>query len=351
MLRNLPLLLLLGCSGFPSPGPSQNPQKSVADVFEEVQSSVVTLVTSSRDVDPETKAGLTSVAGLGSGVLISKDGKILTAAHVVQTADLVYALFTDGTKRRVKILASDTRKDLALVQTVRTPPDSAHVAALADSDKTRVGDRIFVVGAPRGITHTLTVGHVSAKRKPEDQIKTLFDAELIQTDAAINQGNSGGPMFDMLGRVVGIVSHIVSASGGSEGLGFAISANVARRRMLESPPFWSGIESVVLTGALAEMFNLPEGRSGILVQRVARHSPAAKIGLRGGVIQAKIGDEELLLGGDVILSLGGIPMGKPDSYARARKLLIESKPGDKAVLEVLRAGTVQRVALPLRDPD
>ena len=140
----------------------------------------------------------------------------------------------------------------------RIVPESVKPLVLADSDKVRVGDEVFVIGAPMNYAHSLTVGHVSARRVPEDLFGGIDPVELLQTDAAINEGNSGGPMFNMDGEVIGVVSHILSKSGGSQGLGFVVTSNMARLEMLEKKPFWSGMDGFQLNESWAAIFNLPQ---------------------------------------------------------------------------------------------
>ena len=116
-----------------------------------------------------------------------------------------------------------------------------------------------MVGAPLGITHTLTVGHLSARHKPNATFSGMLTAEFFQTDAAINRGNSGGPMFNLKGEVIGIVSYNLSQGGGSDGLGFAVTSNMTRRLLLDEPSVWSGLDGYLLTGEAARAFNLPVG--------------------------------------------------------------------------------------------
>jgi S1-C subfamily serine protease len=314
-------------------------QGSLSQVFKRVDPAVVVIRTSERveAAMPGVPTGVVlSVAGVGSGVLVSVDGKVVTAAHVVQTADRVDVEFTDGTVVQARIVASDTAADVALLQLERVPPHIAP-ARFGDSDKTEVGDQVFIVGAPLGITHTLTVGHVSARRQPKATYAGLVATELFQTDAAINRGNSGGPMFDMNGDVIGIVSHMVSVSGGSEGLGFVVTSNMARRLLLEERSVWHGLDGYLLTGELAHAFNLPT--AGLLVQRVAHGSPAERLGLRGGRYTIAINDERLLIGGDVIVAVEGIALAETDAYERVRRrLLVIRESGDLMHLSVMRDG-------------
>jgi serine protease Do len=311
--------------------------ETLSKIFKRVDPSVVVIRTEHEHVVTGPKMQLASLPGLGSGVLISADGKIITASHVVQTADAIRVEFESGEVIPAKVLSSDPSADVALLQLEKVPPKVV-VAKLGDSDVAEVGDPVFIVGAPVGMGHTLTVGHVSARRSPPTLHGGLSRSEFFQTDAAINQGNSGGPMFNMAGEVIGIVNHIISKSGGFEGLGFVVTSNLARRLLLERHPFWSGVEGFLLSGDLARVFNVPQ-KAGLLVQRVAANSPAAKIGLRAGTMAAVIEGEPLIVGGDVVLEVQGVPMiAEGGSYPVIRDRLTELRPGDKVTIVVLRDG-------------
>lgn len=276
-------------------------------------------------------------------MLIDDEGHILTAAHVVQTADLVEVEFTDGTKTTAAIIVSDPDKDVALLKLDRIP-HGIKPAKLGDSDKVHVGDEIFVIGAPYGFTHTLTVGHISARRPSSADTMGRVEAETFQTDAAINKGNSGGPMFNRRGEVIGVVSHILSQSGGSDGLGFAVTSNAAATALFEERMAWTGMSGIVLTGELAAAMNIPQS-SGYLVQKVAANSPAARIGLRPSKIHAQIDGRNLLIGGDIILSLDGIEIssGMMDEFHQKKAKM---KHGALVSLRVLRSGNVVEIRTP-----
>ncbi len=215
-------------------------------------------------------------------------------------------------------------------------PRGALVATLGDSDRAQIGEPVFIIGAPYGIGHTLSAGHITGRHEADTVYHDLAKAEFLQTDAAINQGNSGGPMFDMRGHVIGIVSHIISKSGGFEGLGFVVTTKMARRMLLEAPSFWTGMSALLLTDKLARVLNLPQPR-GLLVQRVADGSAAAVIGIRGGTTKATIAGKELILGGDIILESVGIPMVDDASRQRIRDALGHLK-GLLVLLSLLWAG-------------
>jgi S1-C subfamily serine protease len=309
----------------------------LTDVYKRVQGSVVVIETEQKDLDTALPGQLVSVGGLGSGVLISRDGKILTAAHVVQAADRIVVHFLSGEQIPARVLSSEPAADLAVLQLERKPA-SAQVAAVGDSDRVEVGDEIFIVGAPLGITYSLTVGHISARRQTDDLFGGFLPTEQFQTDAVINEGNSGGPMFNMEGEVIGVVSYMISESGGFEGLGFVITSNMATRLLLEERRLWSGFQGRVLRGDLARIFNLPQ-ESGVLVEIVAERSIAKAVGLQGGTVKATIAEEELIVGGDVILEVMGIPFDE-NERERIRNRFQALKSGDEMVLKVLRAGRI-----------
>jgi S1-C subfamily serine protease len=326
----------------PAPAAAADEMPPLREVFARVDPAVVEIRTMETDVPPPP--GMSQPAALqslGSGVMITKEGRILTAAHVVQTADQIEVRLQSGEILAAHVVSSEPLVDLALIQLDR-PPRTPFVAPLGDSDAMAVGDRIFVVGAPLGVSHTLTVGYVSGRRKPGSTVSGMAPVEFFQTDAAINQGNSGGPMFNMQGEVVGIVSYILSRSGGSQGLGFAVTSKVARL-LLDKRAFWTGIDGYLLDGELGEVFNLPAPGAGLLVQRVAKGSPAERLGLKAGTIRAHIGDEDLIVGGDIVLAVQDIPVTGPESLAKVRTRILSMNPGDAVNVTVLRGG--KKIAL------
>jgi len=183
------------------------------------------------------------------------------------------------------------------------------------------------------------VGYVSGRHKPNTIYAEMPLAEFIQTDAAINQGNSGGPMFSMRGQVIGIVSHIISKSGGYEGLGFVVSSNMVRQLLLERRPFWSGVTWFQVSGDLAEYLNLPQ-RFGLLVEEVAKRSPAEAIGLRPSRVVAKVDGRDIPLGGDIVLAAMGIQLVDETSFQKVRERWGQLRSGDEMTFRVFRAGRV-----------
>lgn len=326
--------------------------QQLRDAFRKVSQSVVIVRTKRVEIAPSADEPMSIVDGLGSGVLISNDGKVLTAAHVVQTADVAMVEFSTGQAISARVIGSDVQSDVALLQ-LKEMPKGVIPATLGDSDKVEVGDEIFAIGAPYGISQTLSVGHLSGRHRLNRNNQST-SVEFLQTDAAINTGNSGGPMFDMAGNVIGIVSSIMSHTGGSEGMAFATAANTARQLLLERKPFWSGIDGLVVTGAMAKALNLPQS-TGVLVQRVGDGSIGSQLGINPGYLRATIRGMDILLGGDVILSVNNIAIIDPTSaqslgnltsdenYEKIYNSVAALKPGDPLVVTVFRDGKVLKL--------
>ena len=328
---------LLGCAMTDGIGIRAYAQTgSVSRVFAKVNPAVVKVIS----LEQPGQSNPSKVrAALGSGVIVSEDGLIMTAAHTVNVADKVVVQFLNKESTAAEVIASSAQADIALLK-LDAIPENLTVAELGDSDKVSIGDQIFVIGAPYGIDHTLTVGHISGRRQSRTICQQLEPFEFLQTDAAINQGNSGGPMFDSEGRVVGIVSRILSRTGGSMGLGFAVSINTARDLLLEQKNFWIGFDSYMLAGPLARAFNVPQD-AGLLVQNVAENSPGDLLGLRPGTIPIQVGDEEFKVGGDIVLSIQDFPVAYNVGDACAIQDVVGGFTSETEIrLKVLRDGEI-----------
>jgi serine protease Do len=326
------LPLALGLLGFLAPlAESQTP----GEVFRKVAPSVVVIRAKGRDI---SASGQSRFAETGSGVLISPDGKVMTAAHVVHTMDEISVEFLGGETVKARVVASEPAADLSLLQLERVPA-GAKSSPLANSDNLQVGDPVIIVGAPYGLSYSLSSGLISARWKPNTVYKTMPLAEFFQTTATINTGNSGGPMFAMNGEVIGIVSHNISKSGGSEGLGFVVTINTAKKLLLERKSFWAGLEGQLLSDAEADLLNLPPGATGYIIKTVAKDSPAEQLGLRGATMVVNLGNGEVPLGGDIVLSVDGIKA-EAANVARIRDQMATRPAGSSYKVSVLRAGRV-----------
>jgi serine protease Do len=326
-----PVVIASSFAGVPAPATAQ----TVREVFEKVAPTVVVIRARGRDV---TASGESRFAETGSGVLISKDGKVMTAAHVVHAMDQINVQFLGGETVPARVVASEPAADLSLLQLDRVPP-GATAAVMADSDTVHVGDQVIIVGAPYGLSYSLSVGYISARWAPNTVYKTMPLAEFFQTTATINTGNSGGPMFAMNGEVIGIVSHNISKSGGSEGLGFVVTLNTAKQLLLEKRSFWSGLEGLMLTDDLADLLNLPPRASGYIVKTVAKDSPGEHIGLRGATQVVRISGQDVPLGGDIILTVEGISMSAAN-ITKIRDAMNHVPSGGSFKVTILRKGQV-----------
>jgi serine protease Do len=328
------LVAILAAAALPALAPAAEAQ-DLNGVFSKANPSVVVIRARGRDV---SNVGITRFTETGSGVLVTADGKVMTAAHVVNAMDVITVEALGGEAVSATIIASEPAADLSLLQLERVP-SGMQPAKMADSSKDRVGDQVIVIGAPYGLAHSMSVGWISARWPPNTVYKSMPLAEFFQTTATINTGNSGGPMFNMAAEVIGIVSHNISKSGGSEGLGFVVTINTAKKLLLERKSFWSGIDGTMLTGDLAAIFNLPEP-AGFLVKTVAQGSSGWDMGLQGGDKIATIGGQQIAVGGDIILSVDGMVVGSDDNIDKIRRRLATEPTGTPFKMKVLRAGKV-----------
>jgi S1-C subfamily serine protease len=275
----------------------------------------------------------------GSGFVIARDGTILTNAHVVSGATKVTVQFADKEARPARVIGRDESTDLAVLR-IDARGLRLHPLRLGSSRDVQVGDPTVAIGNPFGLERTLTTGVVSAVHRTIQAPNGFSIEDVIQTDAAINPGNSGGPLIDSLGRVVGINSQIATGSGGGNvGIGFAVPIDTAKRiaPQLEASGRvnrgYLGVSGLTIDTTLRSL-NLPVDR-GVLVDRVAPASPAAKAGVRGGDITADLGGREIHLGGDIITSVDGKPVRTGDDLSNA---VVARKPGDEVKLELRRDG-------------
>ena len=284
-------------------------------LYQKVLPTIVTIFTSRNVI---TMEGNKQQDGIGSGVLISPDCHVLTAAHVVNYADEIMVKTQDGKLRPAELLFSESSADIALLK-LSNPDLKLEHAKLGNSDKLAVGQKVFVIGSPYGLENSFSAGYISGFRNFDRLYDGTISAEFIQTDAAINSGNSGGPLFNSNGEVVGIASHILSISGGFQGLGFVVAINTAKQLLALEDRVWIGIEGIFLNSdGISKIFNRQLG-GGILVLRVVKASPADKAGLRGGSIPAHLLNRNFLLGGDLIIEFGTQEACHSDCLVEANK--------------------------------
>jgi serine protease Do len=316
--------------------PAAHPQSpSLDDLFTRVSPTVVVVRSKGRDVGA---GGVSRFTETGSGVLISRDGRVMTAAHVVNGMDEITVEGIGGEVVRATIVSANAAADVSLLQLERVTR-AMRVARMGDSDTMRVGQQVMVVGAPYGLAYSMSVGWISARWPPNTIFPDMPLAEFLQTTATINTGNSGGPVFNMAGEVVGIVSQNISKSGGSEGLGFIVTTKSAQSLLVPRKVFWGALQGVLLTGRLATVFNVP-APAGFLVKTVAQGSMAWNMGLQGSDGTLTIGGKEIPVGGDIILSVQDVSVVSEENIEKIRNMLAGLAPGAPFRMSVLRAGKV-----------
>jgi putative serine protease PepD len=283
---------------------------------------------------------------MGSGFLISDDGKILTNAHVLQGRGRIEVTLHNHDRYEAAILSRDPRNDLALIQI--KPKRKITVLKLGDSDNLQVGQKVLAIGNPFGLEGTLTTGIISSMGRDISDERNRKLEGLIQTDAAINPGNSGGPLLDSQGSVIGINTAIYGP-GSNIGIGFAMPINKAKGmlddyaagRSTGRP--WLGVAVFYVAGDLAEALDLPS-EGGLLVQEVTRGSAAAQAGVRGPRQIVIVGNTEIGIGGDLIMSIDGRRADRHDAISRA---LARKRPGDAMDLTVYRNGRQTNIRVTL----
>ena len=261
-------------------------------------------------------------SSLGSGVIVSPEGLILTNHHVIEGADEIEVAFADGRKRNAKLIGSDPETDIAVLKIDAT--DLPSPITLGKMESVQVGDVVLAIGNPFGVGQTVTSGIVSALGRNQLGINTFEN--FIQTDAAINPGNSGGALVDTKGNLIGINTAIYSRSGGNMGIGFAIPINIAKQ-VMESiltngsvTRGWIGVEPQNLSKELAESLNLSKDTAGVLISGVLEGGPADKAGMKPGDVLTQVNDQAV---NDVVTLLNRIA---------------QTSPGDEAKINLLRKG-------------
>jgi S1-C subfamily serine protease len=302
------------------------------------------IYTQARDPIFGTPNGfLTEERALGSGFVLSKAGFIITNYHVIQGASEIRVSFSNSDSLKAHIVGEDPSTDVAVLR-VGTKSRALKPLPLGNSDGVQVGDAVVALGNPFGYSRSVTSGIVSGLQRRIQSPNAQPIDHVIQTDAAINEGNSGGPLIDAAGAVIGVNAAISTGNTGGQGsvgIGFAIPINTVKNvaeQLIKtgkvSHPYL-GVTVTEIGPELAHLFGLPVKR-GLLVQNVFSRSPAARAGIRGGVTDYIIEGESYMVGGDIISSFAGVPV---VSETRLRDLVAAQKPGDTVTVQIYRGKT------------
>jgi S1-C subfamily serine protease len=289
---------------------------------------------------------------LGSGFVIDKRGDIVTNDHVVQGGTGIRVGFSSGATYPATVVGTDPSTDIAVIR-VKAPPAALHPIDFDDSAALEAGDPVYAIGNPFGLDRTMTAGIVSATGRDIQAPNGLTIANAIQTDAAINHGNSGGPLLDASGRVVGINAQIEGGTvDANVGVGFAIPSDTAKAvadQLIASGHVshaWLGVEVETIDPALSDLVRGQLPPSGVIVAGVVKGSPAAKAGLKAATHEKTFDGVGVLLGGDVIVGVDGKDVG---SSQQLGAIVAEHKPGDRLKLDVVRNGDDRTVTVTLGD--
>jgi S1-C subfamily serine protease len=316
-------------------GPPKEGGLSVNEIYERTAPGVVQITSSTRASDVVAGAP----AALGSGFVVDKAGHIVTNFHVVDGADQIQVSFSNRDTVVAELVGTDPSTDLAVLR-VETSSRALTPLPLGDSDKVEVGDRVVAIGNPFGLDRTATAGIVSALQRLITAPNQFTIDHVIQTDAPINKGNSGGPLLDDRGEVIGVNTQIKTdeLSSGNVGIGFAVPSNTVKdvvAQVLSTGRVehaWLGITGRPITDDLADTFNLPV-EEGILVQPVSPGSGAAKAKLQPGDTPIVVAGETYVLGGDIIVSANGRKLSAVEDL---RDVIAAHKPGQKIKLGIYR---------------
>jgi S1-C subfamily serine protease len=323
---------------------------SVSSVYRKVNRGVVEITVTSSGSSPSQfgAPGSDQSQAQGSGFVLDEDGHVVTNQHVVDGADEITVRFWDGATATAELVGTDPSTDLAVL-TVDAPAEKLHPLTLGSSSALAVGDGVIAVGSPFGLEGTVTTGIVSALHRQIQAPNGFSIDDAIQTDAAINHGNSGGPLLDSLGRVVGVNSQIESESGGNDGVGFAVPSDTIEPIVAQLISGGSvshaylGVGVATITRSAADELDLTPG---VALTAVREGTPAAEAGLRAATDAAVSGGEEVPTGGDVITAIDGDPVSTAEEL-RAR--VDAKKPGDELKLTYTRDGESRTVTVTLAE--
>jgi S1-C subfamily serine protease len=328
---------------------------TIAEIYRRAAPGVVQ-ITSTIKGSPSSFGGQFQAPpqqALGSGFVLDKAGHVVTNYHVIQGADDIKVSFSNRDTVTARVVGSDPSTDLSVLR-VQTPASALTPLPLGNSDRVEVGDQVVAIGNPFGLARTATAGIISAVQRNITSPNEFTIDHVLQTDAPINHGNSGGPLLDSDGQVIGVNTQIetgdpTGSATGNVGIGFAVPANTVRNvaaQLLRNGKVshaYLGIMGQAITSELAQAYRLP-ANSGVLVTSVVRRSGAARAGLKAGHTQVVVAGETYILGGDIIVKLDRTPVSTIDEL---REAVAAHKPGEKAKLVIYRGSKKTSVQVTL----
>lgn len=321
-----------------------NDEQNTINIFREVSPAVVFISTLTSTAKPVTEP---PQKGIGSGFIFDRRGYILTNAHVVEEAEVIDVILDDGSQVKGTLVGLDSATDIAVVK-IDPPAAGLPVVRLGDSSRLEIGQKAIAIGNPYGLDQTISVGIISGLNRLSPGLIRLGSQLFIQTDAAINFGNSGGPLINSQGEAIGINTAIIP---GAQNLAFALPINTAKAvipELLASGRVirpWLGITGRAVNKKLLELIKLPL-TEGILVEEVQKGSPAEKAGIKAGELNLTIEGDKYILGGDIITKINGQPLPDVSQFLRT---IAPLKAGDTIKIEIFSEGKTRVLEVTLTE--
>jgi putative serine protease PepD len=325
---------------------SQSNSMSVGQIYKQDAPSVVQITVTTGGGGQGFFGQSGTQQAQGSGFVYNAQGDIVTDQHVVAGANSISVKFANGASYKAEVVGTDASSDIAVIR-VNAPSSLLHPLTLADSDTVQIGDDVVAIGSPFGLQGTITSGIVSALHRDITSPNNFTITDTIQTDAAINHGNSGGVLLNSSGQVIGVTAQIDSESGGNDGVGFAIPSNTVRSVASQLigggsvQRAYLGVRIQGISSDVASQLNVP---AGVEITNVVSGSPAGKAGLKGSTGTQVVDGQTYATGGDVITAVNGNPVSSADTLQTE---IAGMKPGTKVTLTIARGGETKKVTITL----
>jgi putative serine protease PepD len=325
---------------------SEKSSLTVGQIYKQDAPSVVQITVTTGGANSGFFGQSGASTAQGSGFVYDAQGHIVTDQHVIDNASSISVKFSNGASYKATLVGQDASSDLAVIK-VNAPASLLHPLTVADSSTVRVGDEVVAIGSPFGLQGTITSGIVSALHRDIEAPNHFTITDTIQTDAAINHGNSGGVLLNASGQVIGVTAQIDSESGGNDGVGFAIPSNTVQSVVSQLvggksvQRGWLGVSAETIPSDVAAQLNLA---AGVELKTVTPDSPAAKAGLKAATGSQVVNGQNYATGGDVITAVDGQAV---DSFDALQTAIAGKKPGTQVTLTVVRDGETKQITVTL----